>query len=661
MEKPIINILMVDDRPENLQALEAIFESSNYQLTKAFSGEEALKCILKDDFAVILLDVQMPGLDGFETAKLIRARKKSSDIPIIFITALAQTQEFAMSGYSAGAMDFLFKPVNPFILKSKVEGFVQIYLSQWHLQKKNEIILKRSEQLTEAYSQLKRSKSISSAISETSIDTIFTMNKDGDIITANPSATTMFGYERDEFTNISQLIPMFQKSPFEDNKLQKIYEAKALKKDQKLFPVEIQLNAITLDDDHETIFVCSIRDITERKNQMDQLEFLVQHRTLELMLSNRSLQKEIAEKQHMVQLLKDSEAKYRQLVEASPEAIIVYELHDQNWSFINQTGITLLGGTCEEDILSKAFITFIHPDDQDAVTNYLENIDDEKRTNTCEKRFVRLDGDIIHSEVTIIPFYYSEKPSVHIVIRDITEFKKTQEYIIQSEKLSLAGELAAGIAHEIRNPLTSLRGFTQLLNFKDDTSNPYIPIMLTEIDRINTIVSELLLLSKPKQEDFNKVNIMELIHSSVILMNAQANLHNIEIHLHIEIEKETTFINGLENKLKQVFINLLKNAIEAMNDGGEITLTVKSTDNNLYIELKDQGCGIPPEYLEKIGQPFFTTKDQGTGLGLMVCNSIIESHKGHMYIQSELEIGTTITLEFPNIYAEHNNKSKLHT
>src|SRR6185312_4704486 len=113
-----INILLVDDRPENLLAIEAIIEKYEYNLVKASSGEEALKCLLKDKFALILLDVQMPGMDGFTTAKIIKAREKTKNIPILFITANNMESEHIFMGYSVGAIDYILKPVDPLILKA---------------------------------------------------------------------------------------------------------------------------------------------------------------------------------------------------------------------------------------------------------------------------------------------------------------------------------------------------------------------------------------------------------------------------------------------------------------------------------------------------------------------------------------------------------------
>ncbi len=140
-----VNILLVDDRPENLLALEAIIESDRYELFKATSGEEALKYLLKYDFAVILLDVQMPGMDGFSTAKIIKAREKTKDIPILFITANYLDSEHIFMGYSVGAIDYILKPFDPMILKSKVERFVEIYQLKKKLQEQSHILLEKNK------------------------------------------------------------------------------------------------------------------------------------------------------------------------------------------------------------------------------------------------------------------------------------------------------------------------------------------------------------------------------------------------------------------------------------------------------------------------------------------------------------------------------------
>lgn len=153
-----IHILLVDDRPENLLALEAVLGSERYTLVKATSGEEALRCLLKDEFAVIVLDVQMPGMDGIETAKLIKAREKTKDIPIIFISANSKESEHLFAGYSAGAIDYMVKPFIPQILKSKIEGFVSMYIANKRLKDQTALLHQKKQELEKINEELIKAK-----------------------------------------------------------------------------------------------------------------------------------------------------------------------------------------------------------------------------------------------------------------------------------------------------------------------------------------------------------------------------------------------------------------------------------------------------------------------------------------------------------------------
>jgi response regulator RpfG family c-di-GMP phosphodiesterase len=135
MEEEKQKILMVDDKPENLVALEAVLEDDSRELIKAYSGNEALKVLLKDEVALVLLDVQMPGMDGFEVAELMHSNKKIAKVPIIFVTAISKEKKYVVKGYEVGAVDYLFKPIEPLILKSKVKFFLELAQQKRELEK----------------------------------------------------------------------------------------------------------------------------------------------------------------------------------------------------------------------------------------------------------------------------------------------------------------------------------------------------------------------------------------------------------------------------------------------------------------------------------------------------------------------------------------------
>src|SRR6476469_4876451 len=174
-----VNILLVDDHPENLLALEAILEGLNLNLVKANSGEQALKCLLKQDFALILLDVQMPGMDGFETASLIRQRKRSQYTPIIFLTAFSTSDDLVFKGYALGAVDYLFKPLNAEILKSKVAVFVELF-------KKTEEVKRQATQLVAVNAELSEREARFRSLSACSPVGIFLTDIQGRCTYTNP-------------------------------------------------------------------------------------------------------------------------------------------------------------------------------------------------------------------------------------------------------------------------------------------------------------------------------------------------------------------------------------------------------------------------------------------------------------------------------------------
>lgn len=262
-------------------------------------------------------------------------------------------------------------------------------------------------------------------------------------------------------------------------------------------------------------------------------------------------------------------------------------------------------------------------------------------------KFVLSNNDVIDVELYCLPAVFNQQAAVLTIVRDITERNHTHEILQQLEKLAMIGELAAGVAHEIRNPLTSLRGFVQLFQYKD--SDPqhqeYYSVMLSELDRINSIVGELLLLAKPQKNNMNLKDPLAIVESVLALLGPEALLHNVEIRT--EFESDIPLVMCEENKLKQVFLNVMKNAMEAMSNGGEIIVEARKIGANVVLRFIDQGCGVPKENLDRIGQVFFTTKEKGTGLGLVVSSSIIKNHNGSLSIKSEENKGTTVEIVIP--------------
>lgn len=336
---------------------------------------------------------------------------------------------------------------------------------------------------------------------------------------------------------------------------------------------------------------------------------------------------------------------FQQIIEGSLDTNLI--LDDRTVVYANEAIVSLLGLENKANIVGKSFDLFLHPDFHPVCKERLHHVREKNGVAPLmEQKMVRLDGTIIDVEIMAIPYHhYNDKKMAQVVIRDITEKKEAQQHMMQTEKLSLIGELASGIVHDIRNPLTSIKGFLQLLK-TEISKNNYIDIITTEIQQIEDIANELLYLAKPKETCFKLEPIAEIIHESVALFSSEAFKRKI----HIQFVKEKyhhLHILGDKIQLKQVFVNLIKNAIEAIRQAGKIMIELKQDSKHLNILIKDNGVGIPKEHISKIGQSFFTNKTEGTGLGLMMTHTIITNHLGKMTVESEEGVGTVFTIQLP--------------
>ncbi|MDN5389398.1 ATP-binding protein [Bacillus sp. LB7] len=235
---------------------------------------------------------------------------------------------------------------------------------------------------------------------------------------------------------------------------------------------------------------------------------------------------------------------------------------------------------------------------------------------------------------------------VMLISEDITNQKRSEKMLMKSEMLSAVGQLAAGIAHEIRNPLTSLKGFLQLMIQSKKYQKDYAEVMMSEFIRLEAIINEFLVLAKTKSTTFDPVQVNSIVEDVCMVLESQAVLNNVRIEK--QLSGDLPEILAVSNELKQVFLNILKNAIEAMEDAeGFITVRSYYEKDSVFITFEDQGKGISKEVLEKLGEPFYTTKEKGTGLGLMVTFKIIENHGGSIHFESEEGKGTTVKLKLP--------------
>lgn len=301
-------------------------------------------------------------------------------------------------------------------------------------------------------------------------------------------------------------------------------------------------------------------------------------------------------------------------------------------------------GFSKQDLLERSVFRYIMFEDQRFIQSHLDLHAFPKEGQRYTVNIRNQSGRFIIFDMILYVFQLENKIKMLSILKNVTDKKQAEEVLIRSEKMSVAGQLAAGIAHEIRNPLTSLKGFTQLLQSGISNKEEYYQIMMDEIDKIIAITSELLFISKPMTNERDDQSVNAMLQDVITLLRTEANLYDIDIV--IEQEEDIVVVCDC-SQIKQVLINLIKNAIEEMKDGGLIHICVQQTETDCIISIRDQGQGISSHLIDKLKEPFFTTKKQGTGLGLMICQQIMDNHNGKIEIESTAGEGSTFHIYLP--------------
>ncbi|WP_242265176.1 DUF3149 domain-containing protein [Bacillus cereus group sp. BfR-BA-01422] len=232
----------------------------------------------------------------------------------------------------------------------------------------------------------------------------------------------------------------------------------------------------------------------------------------------------------------------------------------------------------------------------------------------------------------------------YMLLKRQTKLERQQNEL---QKIELVGTFAASTAHEIRNPLTGIKGLVALLKekYKDEQDQFYFSIIEQEIERINEIVSEFLILGKPTAIIEQTYDVRTILNEVALIIQSEANLHNIVFHLHLP--DHPVHIRCSKDHMKQVVLNITKNAIEAMTSGDTLTISVTNNATHSQLQIIDTGKGIPKHIQKHLFHPFFTNKDTGTGLGLVICKRIVEMYNGQIFINSIENEGTTVHIEIP--------------
>lgn len=311
---------------------------------------------------------------------------------------------------------------------------------------------------------------------------------------------------------------------------------------------------------------------------------------------------------------------------------------DGDWKFtyVNRPA-EIAFGKYREELLGKKITEEFRLHDKSLL--HYQSVMNEKRSINYE-----IVSEMLGNNWVEISLYPTES-GLTCYFQDITSRKKSEEEIARLDRLNLVGQLAAGIAHEIRNPMTTVRGYLQLLGAKPDyiAQKSTFELMISELDRANSIITEFLSLAQTKRTELELQKLNDILNHLYPLLESDAFTQNKQISF-IPGEVPNLNLNGKE--ISQLVLNIIRNGLDAMGEHGSLTIKSYLKGDKVVLEIEDEGCGIPTENLNKLGTPFFTTKDNGTGLGLATCYKIAESHNAKIQINSNSS-GTTFFIIFP--------------
>ncbi len=617
-----VKVLLIEDNPDHILLTKRILEKADqgYQLDSVSEAKEGIRKIIEESYDLILCDYRLPRANALDIIKEIKT--KGIDLPFIAITALG-SEKIAVELMKEGAYDYIIKDASyedalPMVIKRSIERY------------------KMKKDKEDAEKALRESEAQYRGIFNSTTDSFLIFDLEGNIVEANSQACKMYGYSYKELTKLSgrdivhpDHYHLFGQFKRDVQKSDEFYcESVDVRKDGSSFNIEVRGTEFNYKDGKHLLAV--IRDITERKRIERELVF--QRSKLEAILQSIDCGIDIVSYDYKVQF--------------------------QNSFLLDRFG-DLRGKFCYREYMNKD-----KPCSDCSIRKAIEN-------NRVERTEV-IAADGLNYELVSTPIKnHDGTMSAVKMVMDITERKKaesaladayrqlkeTQEQLIQSGKMAAMGQLAAGISHELNQPLTGIKGFAQAVYMDIDESNPLkedINKIIEQSDRMDKIIKNIRFFARKSKFVLKEIDINQPIEDALMLLNEQLNVHN--IHLEKSLAEGLPQIHADANQLQQVFLNLLTNARDAIDslkrpEGGKITIKSLLSEDKKHVEVmfEDDGRGIPGENLEHIFNPFFTTKspDGGMGIGLSIVYRIIENHKGGIKAESEEGKGTKFKITMP--------------
>jgi PAS domain S-box-containing protein len=730
------SILIVDDQPANLLILEKILKRKGYEVRPVSSGLLALETARANPPDLVLMDIVMPDMDGFETCAEFKQDPLLADIPVLFLSGLNETFD-KIRAFSAGGIDYLSRPYEVEELQARMETHLKISRLQRELDRRNknmhEKVVEQDLEIMKAHQATLLAKEDRTRKEEGGMNQALAGAQRRILITLRFLSLVIISSflifnpppKADE-TAAVLLLALFLASIlgmffiYESWLKQKNFLGLVFALDTLFVTGGLYLTGVKEWDLMTlyflTIFICAL--VKDVKNSVGvgvaacfiylflhykitgqwlaldtatllKLPFLLIVATFSGFLAadsrmreelarhygkvnesiseqaDRATQKLLASEKHLKELVR-----YHHLILANIQTGIVVAHQDGKVRTFNAAACKITG-------LVETAVVGWQLDELPA--NFRPVTQLMKRTLAEGKPFsqenVELDKQqpepaYISLQTTLLQNAEGASLGVIATLKDVTLVKQMEQQLLRSERLANLGEMAAGVAHEIKNPLNAILGFSQRLHDKleDAKLKQYALIVVEEVKRLASTVNDVLEYNRTQSVNKKLVNFNSVVDGTVMLVAEKADAAGVEIEL--EVDRTLPPVPMDEDKIRQVLLNLMQNALHAMEKGGTLTVMAKmeegmlpvgeavSQESNILqqvfhqqkmvsIAVKDTGCGIPKENIHKLFNPFFTTKTTGTGLGLSICHKVIESHGGFMRVDSQVGVGSSFIFYLP--------------
>lgn len=648
-----VNILMVDDQPGKLLSYEAILSGLGENLIKASSGREALDALLKNDVAVVLMDVSMPELDGLELAEMIRQHPRYQRTAIIFVSAVRLTKLDQLAGYERGAVDYISVPVVPELLRAKVTIFAELHRKTRELEKLNreleERVAERSEELRKLNYQLQQRIAAQETIMQVlPVGVAIAHDPECRSITGNAALSQIYGLSPG--SNLSKSSGG-RRLPYE------FYE-----KDVLLAPEQMPLQRAAISGAPTGSLELEVRNREGRSSYLLGSASPLFDESGAVSGAVGAFY-DVTGRRQMEEALRER----ADLLELASEAILVSGL-DGAITFWNR-GAELLYGWTREEALGQNAGRLLGASGRPspkppgklpggaaaagakaAANSGLVSTPGQEGQWTGELTQITKSGaEIIVASHRALQCDEMGRPKAFLEVnRDITEQKRTEAALRISEKAAALGRLAGAIAHEINNPIEAVKNAFYLLKGHeslDGDARVLAAMAEDEIERISHITKQTLSFYRESQHPA-EISLAEIIDDVLGIQARKIQLNGITLCRQYRCDGR---ILGFPGEMRQAILNLVGNAVEAMPAGGHLIVRLQSSTGSggrrgIRISIFDTGTGIRPQDREHLFEPFFSTKEvKGTGLGLWVTQGIVQKHDGVIRFRSCVFSGGKVT------------------